>query len=695
MAKTGEIKTLIIVESKNKTETIKQFLPSNYTVMASNGHIVKIKDSGIYNMGIDPTNQFTADFVVDPDKKDTVKRLNEAVKLYDKVVIASDPDNEGEAIAHHLKNILKIPESKYERVTFHEITKKVVLDGLANPRKIDENLATSAITRAKLDKIVGYRLSPICMTKCSCRSAGRVQSAALKILVTREEEIINFIPKQYYEIWLPFTKDGTEYRAQYKGTDEKKMVSISDKAVAQAIINSCKGNNYLYKKSESKDRSIPSKEPFKTSTFKQEASNKLGLSPNRSMECAQHLFEGIELGGQHVALITYMRTDSTTMNPEFASALAEHVKTNYGENYYVPVRVGKKSANAQEGHECLRCVDLSMTPSKLSSLIDDQMLIKVYTLIYRRTVASAMADAIITDTEYSIYNQKNRFAFSTHEVKFDGFRKVYNYTEEDEEAMSNSINFKAGEVIDAKELELVEKETKPSKRYTEAGLVSKLEEVGIGRPSTYASTIKVLLDAARGYCEKDGKTIKPTNKGIVLSHFLDKAFGDIINLTYTAEMEAELDKIAVGQLNDVTFLTDFYNKLDGEISTARGITSERPAPVDTGEVCPKCGHKLVYRQGRYGRFKACSNFPRCKYTANEKAVSETVENKTEVKPATVLLKYNCPKCGKPLVKRVNSKTGSIFYSCSGYPACKNCISEEQFIKLVEKQDTNRLSIDRD
>jgi DNA topoisomerase I len=577
-----------------------------------------------------------------------------------------------------------------------------VLDAITKPRKINDNKADAALTRAKLDKIVGYRISPIVMTKCSARSAGRVQSAALKVIVQREEEINSFVPETYYEIWLPFVKDGTEYRAQYKGTDSKKIVSINDKASADKVIADCKPGNYVLKTIVPKDRQIQSKLPFTTSTFQQEVSSKLGISPKRAMECAQKLFEGIELGGKHVALITYIRTDSTDLNKEFVDSLANYVKTNYGKEYYSPVKTATKGRNVQDAHEAIRPVDLEMTPSKLSSLISDPQLVKVYKIIYARTVAASMSDCVITDTEYGIYNGQNKFVITSHSVKFDGFKKVYEYKDDDDDDLQKFPNLVVGEKINDKPLELVSKQTSPAKRYSEATLIKKMEDLGIGRPSTFASIVSVLLDETRGYATLEGRLMKPTEKGIRLSHFLDKAFPDIINLTYTAQMEDDLDKVSDGKLDSVKFLTEFYKKLSAEITLAKQIDSDRAKPVLVGRKCPKCGKDLVYRVGRFGRFIACSGYNGtkhgCKYTEripdpNQQSTNNT--QPTQPKAASQMTKYKCPKCGKPMVKRTNGKTGEAFYACSGFPKCHNTMNQEQFMKLVEQQGTSNISKDAD
>ncbi len=687
-------KTLIVVESPNKVRTLQSFLPDNYIIMASVGHVTKIQDSGKYNMGIDVDNGFAPDYVIDSGKKDIVKQLKAAAKTADKVILASDPDNEGEAIAYHLRDTLKLKDDQYERVTFHEITKNAVTEALKHPRKIDDSKAQAAISRAILDKIIGYRVSPIVMTKVSARSAGRVQSAALKILAMREDEIAAFVPKKYYELYLPFNVNGIDYEAQYKGTDRKKMTTIPDEPTAKSIVSECDGGEYVLKSIESKDRTVAAKPPFTTSTFQQEVSGKLGYSPKRAMECAQKLFEGIDIGGSHVALITYLRTDSTDMNSEFADSLAEFVKTEYGEEYYSKPKTAKKGKNVQDGHECLRVIDLGMTPAKLKTHIMDSQLIKVYEIIYARTVASSMKDCIMSDTEYSIYNGKHKFAYSTHKIKFDGFKKAYPYKEDDDEA-AKYPDLPLNSKINAGKLRLAEKTTSAPGRYTETSLVKKMDELGIGRPSTTANTIAVLEDPARGYTEKEGKTLKVTDKGMRLSKFLDSAFGDIINLTYTSEMESGLDMISEGKIDRVSFLTEFYGKLQADITNARTMESVKPKAEPVGRACPKCGKELVYRVGRYGKFIACSGYngksTGCSYTER---VQDPNQPSAPAKPAPIKTGVMCPQCGKEIVIRTSS-AGKRFYACSGFPKHKKIFTEEEFKKLAGNQAIDENSTDRD
>ena len=602
-------KKLFIIESPNKVPTIREILGNDYIIMSSVGHIRKINDSGLFNMGIDPDKDFEADYVKMPDKADIIDKLKEQVKIADHIYLATDPDREGEAIAWHLKEVLKIPASKCSRVTYHEITKRAITEALKNPGKIDNKMVSSATTRARLDKIVGYRLSPVASKKVGARSVGRCQSAALKILVEREEEIEKFNSKKYYELFLPFIENDNEYKAKYIGTALSKVNQFDSKEIPLEIVKECEDSRFILTNVETKERHVSPKAPFTTSTFQQEVSSKLGISVKQSMSLAQRLFEGINIGGKHIALITYIRTDSAEYAPEFIEELHSYIKHKFKPEYFNGVRKVKKNENAQNGHEAIRPVDLAMTPERLEDYIDDEQLLKVYKIIYNRAVASAMSDQIISDTEYTISNGKHNFLFVQRAIKFDGFKIVYTYKDDNEEDLTVALNMQLGYNINNKPVEIVEKATRPPKRYSEAHLTATLDKLGIGRPSTYATILSVLTDPKRNYCTWENKLLKPTELGIKLSHFLEEYFPDIISVDYTAEMENSLDDIAAGKLKDVEFLRSFYSKLDDAVSkiapTASGVTNKK---------CPNCGKTLVYREGRFGPFLACPGYPKCKYT---------------------------------------------------------------------------------
>ena len=575
--------------------------------MASVGHISQIKDGGTYwNTGIEPKENFKANFSVSSDKdvQERVKALKGQVKVADKVIIASDPDREGEAIAWSLRKFLSIPEKKYERVTFHEITKNAVLKALEQPRKIDDDLVKAAHTRMKLDKMLGYRLSPIAKKEVQAKSVGRCQSAGLKLICDREHEIQDFVSQKYYELWLYFNKNATNFKAKYVGTRDNRFDKFTSLDDVTTVINEC-DPPFVICNIDTKSKNEYPKAPFTTSTFQQEVSSKLGVSVKRSMEIAQRLFEGIDVDGKHIALITYIRTDSPDLAPDFIPLLEEHVKSTYGSDYYAPIRKAKKQENAQDGHEAIRCVDLSMTPELLAKKLPDKNLSKVYEMIYRRTVASMMKPCIISETTYTIACGKHLFEFTSREERFDGFKKIYRYDDEKEEAIRES--FDVYEKLNVVSLDSVEKETKPKPRFKENTFIKELESTGIGRPSTFATILSTLLDESRGYCTIEDGNIIPTEKGLELSSFLDKKFSNLINVNYTSQMEEGLDEIATGKMNDTLFLKSFYDNLETTVGTA-GLNIREMS----NEVCPICGAPMIVRKGQYGKFLGCSKYPKCK-----------------------------------------------------------------------------------
>lgn len=609
---------LLIVESPTKVKTIRTFLPSNYIVMASKGHISEIKDGGSYwNTGINPNDDFKTDYVVSSDKKELIKELKEQVELASKVIIASDPDREGEAIAWSLKKFLKIPKSKCERVTFHEINKNAVLKALNNPRDIDENLVNAAHSRRILDKIIGFRLTPIARKQVYAKSVGRCQGAGLKLICDKEKEIKEFVPETYYELYLLFNKDKQEFKAKYIGTKDKEVKRISSKEDMFSIVNDCKNGTYSIANITTKERFSNPKPPFTTSTFLQEVSNKLGIRVGTATDCAQQLFEGIDVGGQHVGLITYIRTDDATMSPEFQNTLKSFVIDTYGKEYFAPLKEAKKSENAQEGHECLRVLDLSMTPEKLSKYIDNDLLIKIYNIIYKRTVASMMAPQKLSETTYVIENGDHRFQVVSREELFDGYKKVYGvFDKEEEEIVKVVLPIKVvlpkGYVIKNGKLEGSEKQTTPPSRFKEATFIKELETRGIGRPSTYKTINDTLLSETRGYCKVEDKCIVPTELGMKLSDFLEKSFSNVISVDYTSKLEKSLDLIANGKLDMLEFLKDFYTTLEESASKFSKSTTQKAQP--TNEVCPLCGAPMVLRTNKSNgqQFYGCSKFPKCK-----------------------------------------------------------------------------------
>lgn len=606
---------LLICESPNKVSTISQILKglgfTNIAVTASKGHIVQIADTGEYNMGIDTKNDFKADFKILEGKETLVKNLKDQVKASDAVILATDGDREGEAIAYHLVNQLKIPQKKINRITYHELTKSTIEQAIKESRDIDYDLVSAAIARAKVDKIIGYRLSGIARKNVGAKSVGRCQSAALKILVEREEEIQKFVPEKYFDLYLHFSKNNSKFNAKYIGTEAKEIKSLPTKEECDKVIAACEDKPYKILDITHKDVKESPKPPFTTSTFQQEAARKLGMSIKTAMDYAQKLFEGINVNGQHIALVTYLRTDSSDMAPEFVATLKDYVKDTFGEDYYSPVKAGKKTGNEQEAHEALRCIDVTMTPQKAAQYIPDERMLKVYTLIYNRTIASSMKPAIIANTIYTIENTEHRFSMTSKELKFDGYKKVYNYMEEAKEDDEQLVKetFKKNEILQDTSLETIEKETRPPARYDESSLVKELEKQGIGRPSTYSAILSVLIDPKRNYCQTlSDKKIQPTELGIALSHFLDKAFPDVINVKYTAELEADLDKIAKGNLDGIDFLKVFYDKLQASIQKVGDIEKK---DYKVMPVCPNCGKPMQIKKGKYSLFYGCTGYPEC------------------------------------------------------------------------------------
>ena len=617
------MRNLIIVESPKKIPTIKDLLKGTAydgaAIIASVGHILEIGDGGKYcNCGIDPDNNFKAKYQISEEKKKIVQELKEQVGLADMVYLCSDPDREGESIAWSLLTFLDIPDGKYKRATFHEITKKAIINGLNNATDIDYKLVDSADARRKIDKMLGYRLSPIGKKYVNARSIGRCQSAGLKLVVDREKEIQNFIPEEYWELFLHFKKQGQEYKAKYIGTEKEKI----DKMSKEQLNDVCKKlpdtfkNNYIIKDIITKEKLNNTKPPFITSTFQQEVSSKLNISVKNAMSCAQKLFEGININGKHIALITYIRTDSDNMAEDFQKDLKQYIKDNYGNTYLGTLKQSKKKDNEQAGHECLRCVDLSMTPEKLSQIIKDDILIKVYNIIYKRTIASMMKPEKISETTYIIENNNQLFNLISKEQLFDGYKKIYTFDKEDEDI--SKIIFEKGEKLQNCILKEVQNFTKPKPRYKEGTFIKELENTGIGRPSTFQTILNTITDESRGYCQIKDNNLIPTELGIKLTEFLDKNFSKLININYTSEMEKDLDKIANGKTDEIIILNNFYNNLEENIKEVQKTvnTNEKQYIINENIKCPNCGSVMYLRTSKYGQFYGCSNYPKCKGVVN-------------------------------------------------------------------------------
>lgn len=600
-------KLLVIVESPNKVSHIRDYLKKagyNVTVAASVGHIMTLANGGnYYNSGVDVQNKFDLNLKVSEDKNQVVTKLKEQVKNADYVYLFTDPDREGSVIAWSLIKFLKIPKTKYKRITTHEITPKAVVHALENPIPLEEDLIEAGLTRMTLDKMIGFRLSPIAKTYVGAKSVGRVQSVGLKLVVDREHEIQNFKPETYFDLYLNFEKKGTKFKAKFAGNP---TIGNIDHLKTQAEVNKIKKNctgDYTIEDIKKREKEESPKPPFCTATFQQEAASKLNLKVKDAMSIAQKLFEA--------GRITYMRTDDTSFAAEFLPTLKSYIEGAYGKTAYTKPRVGKKQENGQEGHECLRVTDPAITPDIFNNMDPNSFNQKVYRLIWQRTVAAAMPNAKISETQYLINNNDEKFILVSNEVTSLGYREIYAYKDEDvEEEGPVKETFKMGEKLSKCKLEDVKKETKPAPRYTEATLIKELQKRGLGRPSTYASIVETVLSTTRGYAELEGKSIVPSERGIQLAGFLDRSFSNIINLEYTSNMEKELDLIASGKKKKLDFLTEFYNTLESTIKTSTEVSA---AAVQHAEkICPLCGAPMVVRRSRFGKlFYGCSKYPKC------------------------------------------------------------------------------------
>ncbi len=639
---------LVIVESPSKSKTIENYLGKEYHVTSSKGHIRDLATSGKEGLGIDQDNGYKPKYVISKDKKDVVKELKAAVKEAKTVYLATDPDREGEAISWHLADVLGLDMDMDNRIVFNEVTKDAVIDALNHPRKIDQNLVKSQETRRVLDRIIGFKLSKLLQRKIKSKSAGRVQSVALRLIVEREREIEAFNPEEYWKIKAMFNKDDLDFVAELsKKGDEKIKISNEEEALeiynalnSEFIINSLKKTN---KKRESKA-------PFITSTLQQEASSKLGFKARKTMMIAQKLYEGVQLEDETVGLITYMRTDSTRLADSFVESASSYIEDKYGKKYLGKVKVSKKKENVQDAHEGIRPTSAMRTPESIKEYLNADEF-KLYSLIYARAMASLMAPSKFDATSIVLENNGYFFNASGSVLKFDGYLRVYGQYEKQKDEVLPEVN--EGEVLNSTKIEKTQHFTKPPARYSEAKLIKEMEELGIGRPSTYAMIIDTIQ--TRGYVEVVDKAFKPTESGLLTSDRLTQFFNDIINVEYTAQMEKELDDIAEGQ-------DDYFDAIDSFIKKFQPLLDEANekmeviAPKKTGEKCPECGHDLVERNGRYGKFVACENYPECKYIKKEKVEPEFTGE-------------NCPKCGSPMV----FKTGRFgkFEACSNYPTCKH------------------------
>ena len=650
----GNLNNLVIVESPSKAKTIGKYLGPGYTVRASMGHLRDLPKS---TMGVDLEGNFDPHYIPVRGKEDLIKELKKESAKADVVYLATDPDREGEAISWHLKELLALPDEKARRVTFNEITQKVVRESIANPRQIDYNLVDAQQARRILDRIVGYQLSPLLWKKVRRGlSAGRVQSVATRMVVDRENEIRAFVPREYWSLDVMLNRQGKpgSFTAHYYGSPQKQELENED--MVNAVIADIDGKEFTVtsvKKTEKKRSSAP---PFTTSTLQQEASRKLGFTPKKTMMIAQQLYEGVDVAGEGtLGLITYMRTDSLRLSDEAMAAAAQFIRRRYGESYYYgKFHVYKTKGNAQDAHEAIRPTHVELDPEVVrSSLSADQY--KLYKLIWSRFLASQMAnalfDAVSIDTECSGHMFR-----STHQsMRFAGFIAVYEEGRDDEgEAVDSPLpDLSEGEKASASNLKKEQHFTQPPARYTEATLVKAMEEKGVGRPSTYAATISTIED--REYVIKQDKRLAPTPLGEIVTGLMMERFNDIVDVDFTAHMETKLDEVEEGKQHWKELLSDFYKDFSRELQEAEtaleGVRLKVPEE-ETDEVCELCGRKMVIKMGRFGKFMACPGFPECRNT----------------KPLVERMPGRCPKCGSGLLKR-KSKRGYAYYACEAGADC--------------------------
>lgn len=639
-------KKLVIVESPHKSKTIEKYLGKDFKVVSSVGHIRDLSTSGKYGFGVDIDNNFKPDYKIIKGKAKLVKELKKDIKNADFVYLATDPDREGEAISWHLYDTLGLKEENYDRIVFNEITKKAVLDSFNKARKIDDNLVKSQETRRILDRIIGFRLSKLMQSKTGGKSAGRVQSVALKLIVDREREIEAFIPEEYFEIEAKFN----DFDAKLDTYNHKK-IEIKKESEAKEILSKL-SNAFKIESIDKKEKAKKSKFPFTTSTLEQEASTKLGFTSKKTMMIAQKLYEGINLKDGAEGLISYMRTDSVRLSDEFIKDTYGYIKDNYGSEYVGYVKKSNKTENVQDAHEAIRPTNINNNPEKIKEyLTNDEY--KLYSLIYYRALASLMKDAKVEATTVILDNNNYQFKVNGQILIFDGYLKVYSkYEDSEDKVLPDFSNYKSN-VLVANTIEYTSHTTKPPARYTESKLIKEMEELGIGRPSTYAKTIDTIEE--RGYVKVIDKKFVPTEVGIETTDKLQEFFKDIINVEYTKNMEDDLDKIAEGNMEWNKLLSIFYQEFEPKVEVAFK-NMEKKVPEETGELCPNCGSPLVIKQSKYGKFTACSNYPTCKYIKSNKEEKEVKEI------------ISCPKCdGKILEKK--TKRGKIFYGCSNYPKC--------------------------
>ena len=637
-------RTLLIVESPSKAKIISKYLGTKYKVIASVGHVRDLPKS---RLGVDVENNFEPEYINIRGKGDTIKEIKKEAAASSKVLLATDPDREGEAISWHLAHILGIDPSEECRVMFNEINKQTVQEAIKKPRAIDSGLVDAQQARRVLDRLVGYQISPLLWKKVSWGlSAGRVQSAALKLICDREREILDFIPEEYWRIAADF---GDGFVAELNKISGKKAV-VKNKEEADSIETELGTGEYVVNSVKEGKRQTKPYAPFTTSSLQQDASIKLGFQTSKTMQIAQQLYEGVNLKGIGArGLVTYIRTDSVRVSSQAVAAAASFIKDKYGESYVGNNYFTNKNKAMQDAHEAIRPSDVTLEPDMIKdSLTADQY--KLYDLIWKRFVASRMAAAKFDTVQVLIKNGKYEFKANGSRMTFDGWRKIYKTSNPEDEV--NIPKLSEGEILELEKLIKEQKFTQPPARYTEASLVKEMEEKNIGRPSTYASIISVLVN--RKYVKRVKKSLEPTKLGFDVIGILQVYFSDIVDVKFTGEMEDNLDSVELGEKDWKKVIADFYKGFSEELKVAdREVERIEKEVVLSDEVCEICGKPMAIKEGRFGRFLACTGYPECKNT----------------KPIVKSTGVKCPKCGKDIIEKRGRKTGKVFYGCSGYPEC--------------------------
>lgn len=644
-------KYLVIVESPAKAKTIKKFLGSNYEVIASNGHVRDLPKS---QMGIDVDNDFEPKYITIRGKGDILTQLRKEVKKADKVYLATDPDREGEAISYHLSKALKLDDKKYKRITFNEITKNAVKNSIKQARDIDMALVDAQQARRVLDRLVGYKISPLLWAKIKRGlSAGRVQSVALKLICDREKEINEFIPKEYWTLSAMLApekaKKSIEFKYMGNGSDKEE---ISSRAELDHIIETIGKQSFQIASIKDSERHKKAPLPFTTSTLQQEASSKLNFATSKTMRIAQQLYEGVEIKGRgSIGLISYLRTDSTRISDEAAAAAKDYIIKNFGEDYTAGIpRADKPGKKIQDAHEAIRPTDITLSPAAIKDQLSREQF-RLYQLIYNRFLASQMAEAVYSIKTVKAEVAGYRFQTSVSKIAFAGFTTVYNVDNEKSEHIAGIKDLNEGDLLKLEDFDEKQHFTQPPARYTEALLVRTLEELGIGRPSTYAPTISTILN--RRYITKENKKLYVTELGEAVNQIMEQAFPVIIDVNFTANLESLLDKIGEGAIEWKVVVRNFYPDLDAAVKKAESeLQSIKIEDEVTDEVCDECGRNMVVKYGPHGKFLACPGFPECKFT----------------KPFFEKTGVPCPKCGGDIVIKKTRK-GRRYYGCINAPEC--------------------------